>query len=336
MQPPRVYLHKLVHFLGKERLQAEEGTATVASGPSTRGHPILIVTPAAPLPSVPYARVHVHVENPEPRPARSLTAGDRIPVPQLRSPDLPHRAGPPHGNPARPPGTRRPPPPPRRRMLGGLPPRVAPRAGGAADPAAGDRRPRPPTARRGAPGRPAPGEWPDVDVQLRSAGPGFPLLPPLLLLRRLLLPDPKDVLPPLRPRRGGAGDGSRDVRGGRRPRRGRIRRRLRLRLTSRRGIRLSVRLAEGEEVEGEEDAVSEELVGREELLRGLSDSPELELRRRGGAAAPPRASIRGSIHRNTHAETLTEGGREEAKKAGKDLFWVGREKNMKKRPFYLL
>lgn len=50
-------------------------------------------------------------------------------------------------------------------------------------------------------------------------------------------------------------------------------------------------------MEGKEDAVGEELVGREELRQGFTGNPELELRRGGrGAAAAPRVSFRGRIH----------------------------------------
>lgn len=50
-------------------------------------------------------------------------------------------------------------------------------------------------------------------------------------------------------------------------------------------------------MEGQEDAVGEELVGREELRRGFAGGPELELQRGGGgAAAAPRVSFRGRIH----------------------------------------
>lgn len=169
-----------------------------------------------------------------------------------------------------------------------LSPRVAPRARRAAHlprRCRGHRLPSP-----SGPGGPAAGERPDVDVEIGSGGGGgrrrgvatlpvflYQLLLLLFLLlrvlvgvvfggRRLLLHFPENVLPSL-----GSG-------GGRWRRRFEFWVRVRFRFRFRFGVRVGFGV--GKVVEGEEDAVVEELVGGEEVglwAGGVSDRPEFKL-----------------------------------------------------------
>lgn len=191
----------------------------------------------------------------------------------------------------RPPGAARPLPRLRR-----LSPRVATRARRAAHlprRCRGHRLPSP-----SGPGGTAAGERPDVDVEIRSGGGcrrGVATLPVFLyqlllllflLLRvlvgvvfgggRLLLHFPENVLPSL-----GSGEG-------------RWRRRFGFWVRVRFGVRVGV----GEVVEGEEDAVVEELVGGEEVglwAGGVSDRPEFELWGGGGVSAAAGAFLHNGL-----------------------------------------
>lgn len=259
-----------MHLLGEESHEAKKAS----TGSLTRGYPILILTPAAPLMIT--AITHARVQRPcaGARVRFPATGGDLISLPVLGPPDLPNRAGTAHQDASGPPRARGPPPSARRRrgveVLRRLPPGVAPRAGGAARPAAGSRRRRP----GGAAGGSTPREGPDVDIKLGDGAPvsALPILAPLLLLGRLLLPDTENVLPPLRPRGRGAGDGGRELDGGRRARRRGRRIRLRLRFgTTKRGVGFGVEVrSKGEMVEREENPVGEELVSSEERRRGVA------------------------------------------------------------------